>query len=57
MSSRFGLFKYVVVGLHAPSDDSLVLSTVCYADIVKVTPLNDLCESVVSFVEEQKGDK
>ena len=47
MSSRFGICKYVVVGHHVPSNESLVLGTVCNADIIKVTPLNDLCESVV----------
>ena len=56
MSSEFGIRKYVVVGNDNSSNELPDVSTVCHAQFVKVTPLHNVCEDFVSFVENSKSD-
>ena len=56
MSSEFGTHKFVVVGNHTSLQKDTELSTVCHAQLVTVTPLHDVCEDIVAYVEESKKD-
>ena len=56
MASNFGVYNYVVVGSHISSDEVCDVGTVCHAELIKITPLHNVCESVVSFVESNKRD-
>ena len=50
MHSEFGLKKYVVAGCHQFIKEHSSVHLVCNASSVKVTPLHDVCEKVVSYV-------
>ena len=57
MSSEFGIQGYVVVGKvgnHDSACDLGEIHAVRHAEIVKITPLYDVCEDVVAFVETNK---
>ena len=54
MSSDFGTHKFVVVGNHTSFREDTDLNTVCHAQFVTVTPLHDICEDIVAFVERGK---
>ena len=50
MHSEFGLKKYVVAGCHQFIKEHSSVHLFCNASSVKVTPLHDVCEKVVSYV-------
>ena len=58
MSSDFGTHNYFVVGKGVGNDDlTCDVYTVCHAEVVGITPLDGICEEVVSYVENCRKDR
>ncbi|NRA93174.1 MAG: hypothetical protein HRU26_10915 [Psychroserpens sp.] len=54
MSSEFGILEFVIAGNHNLIKENSSLNVVCNATSIRVTPLHDVCDKVVAFVNESK---